>query len=213
MMDISNLATSMVAFTVLGLTGSAVATADEQSKIKTTEINTVQVNELGITLFGIDTLDEMIIELQGEIELEKIKQQTIRVAEWAEADAFAEKQLLLDGLLAELFSYVGKTPYGFGDTPARWDCSGLTKWYLAQRGVEVVHSATAQIQGKALIDAPLPGDLVGFKKYGSSEYFHIGVYIGGGMMIHSANPNKDTAFQSITEFADSENSIAVFVRY
>lgn len=212
-MDMSNLATSMVAFTVFSLTGSAAAIVDEQSKIETKITELPEVRQTGFPLMGIDALDEMIVEIEGAIEIEKAKQQTIRIQEWAEADEFAEKQQTLDGIIAKLFNYVGKTPYGFGDTPEVWDCSGLTKWFLSQRGIEVPHSATAQVVGKALIDSPLPGDLVGFKKYGSSDYFHIGVYIGGGMMIHSANPNKDTVFQSISEFAESENSMSVFVRY
>jgi len=212
MMDITHLATSMVAFTVLGLTGaSAAATVDEQEIPKNTIGPAINVSNMPLT--GISEIDLVIADYEGQAQLEKQQQETLRIQEWAESDAFAEKQVELDGVIAELFTYVGKTPYGFGDTPRNWDCSGLTKWFLEQRGIEVTHSATAQIVGKVLRDTPLPGDLVGFKKYGSSEYFHIGVYIGGGMMVHSANPNKDTVFQSISEFADFENSLAVFVRY
>jgi hypothetical protein len=211
-MDLNNLATSMVAFTVLGLSGASASTkVDEQTMPENIAEPTISILEMNLT--GISEIDILIADYEGRLELERQQQETLRVQEWAEADVFAEKQMELDGVIAELFTYVGKTPYGFGSTPKAWDCSGLTKWFLSQRGIEVVHSATAQIIGKAFRYAPLPGDLVGFTKYGSSEYFHVGVYIGGGMMIHSANTNSGTVFQSVSQFADSENSLAVFVRY
>jgi cell wall-associated NlpC family hydrolase len=164
-------------------------------------------------LMGIDPLDEIIATYNGKVALESAQQETVRVEEWADADAFASKQLLIDQVLAELFSYVGKTPYGFGATPLVWDCSGLTSWYLNELGISVKHSATAQMKNKIKIDSPLPGDLVGFKSAGSSSYYHIGVYIGAGMMIHSGNAKTGTRFTSVSKFSQSENIEAYFVRY
>lgn len=169
-------------------------------------------------------LAEMALRYEAELELEALRAETIeakadlvRAAEEAEADLYFEQQLSVDAAIAALWPHVGVTPYGFGTTPEIWDCSGLTQWYLAQRGItDVVHSATAQVRDirSTIVDAPIAGDLVAFQKKGASAtYFHIGVYIGGGMMIHASNPEKDTNLQLVQEFADSENSRVVYIRY
>jgi hypothetical protein len=146
----------------------------------------------------------------------KQKQKLLELEEWAEADEFANNQVEIDAAIAALWPHVNVTPYGFGITPDRWDCSGLTLWYLEQRGfTDIPHSATAQVRDyrSTIVDAPIAGDIVAFQKNGSSSYFHVAVYIGGGMMIHSANPNKDTVFEPIQPFADSENSKVVYLRW
>ncbi len=63
-----------------------------------------------------------------------------------------------------------------------FDCSGLTKYVFAQVGVSLPHYAAAQYQlGYAVSKEELqPGDLVFFRGLG-----HMGMYIGGGNMIHA----------------------------
>lgn len=168
-------------------------------------------------------LASIAMEYDYQLKLEEQKQQTLErqtaltiAQEQAEADLFEQYQLESDAAIAALWPHVGTTPYGFGKTPDRWDCSGLTLWYLEQRGItDVPHSATAQVRDirSKIVDAPIAGDLVAFQKYGSKSYFHIGVYVGGGYMIHAANSRTDTVFQSVESFADSENSRVVFIRY
>tara|TARA_B110000503_G_C6985862_1_gene345223 strand:+ start:30 stop:695 length:666 start_codon:yes stop_codon:yes gene_type:complete len=160
--------------------------------------------------------DYQLARTEQTINLLKAEQNLLETQELAEADVFEQYQVESDAAIAALWPYVGETPYGFGDTPNIWDCSGLTKWYLEQRGIQdIVHSATAQARDyrSTIVDAPIPGDLVAFQRYGSSEYFHIGVYVGGGMMIHAANPAKDTSFQQVQSFAESENSKVAYIRY
>ena len=168
-------------------------------------------------------LAELALQYEAQMTLEALRAETIEAkanlvnaAEDAEADLYYSQQLSVDAAIAALWPHVGKTPYGFGNTPLIWDCSGLTQWYLKHRGIDdVIHSATAQVRDirSAIVDAPIAGDLVAFQKSGASSYFHIGVYIGGGYMIHASNPQKDTNLQLVEEFADSENSKVVFVRY
>lgn len=168
-------------------------------------------------------LAELALQYEAQMTLEALRAETIEAkanlvnaAEDAEADLYYSQQLSVDAAIAALWPHVGKTPYGFGNTPLIWDCSGLTQWYLKHRGIDdVIHSATAQVRDirSTIVDAPIAGDLVAFQKSGASSYFHIGVYIGGGYMIHASNPQKDTNLQLVEEFADSENSKVVFVRY
>ena len=168
-------------------------------------------------------LAELALQYEAQMNLEALRAETIEAkanlinaAEDAEADLYYSQQLSVDAAIAALWPHVDKTPYGFGNTPLIWDCSGLTQWYLYHRGfTDVIHSATAQVRDirSEIVDAPIAGDLVAFQKSGASSYFHIGVYIGGGYMIHASNPQKDTNLQLVQEFADSENSKVVFVRY
>ncbi len=79
------------------------------------------------------------------------------------------------------------TPYGFaGETPGvSFDCSGLTKWAWGRAGVGMPHQSGAQYGSFAHVsqaDAQ-PGDLIFYY----SPIGHVGLYIGGGQMIHAPN--------------------------
>ena len=169
-------------------------------------------------------LAEMALQYDFQLEMEELraeayeaKAKLIQIAEEAEADIYYNQQIAVDEAITDLWKHVDKTPYGFGNTPLIWDCSGLTQWYLNHRGfTDVVHSATAQVRDirSQIVDAPIAGDLVAFQKFGATyDYFHIGVYIGGGLMIHASNPEKDTNLQTVSSFAESENSRVVYLRW
>ncbi len=77
-------------------------------------------------------------------------------------------------------------PYGWGDTgPDSYDCSGLTQWAYAQAGISIPRTSGAQSTfGTPVPRAQLqPGDLVFF----GSPVYHVGIYIGNGMMVHAPN--------------------------
>ncbi len=67
--------------------------------------------------------------------------------------------------------------------PRSFDCSGLTMWAYRQIGISLPHSSRAQINsGQRVSRSDLqPGDLVFF----GSPIHHVGMYVGGGMMIHA----------------------------
>lgn len=210
---------------LLALTGSA-ATADTPEANGTQQVQYIYV-EPEETFYdryaNKGPLAAITLEYEYNLELiaaeaDRLQEQQLLVElqEWAEADEFASAQVQIDAAIAALWPHVNVTPYGFGTTPNRWDCSGLTLWYLEQRGfTDIPHSATAQVRDirSKVVDAPIAGDIVAFQKNGSSSYFHVGVYIGGGMMIHAANPNKDTVFEAVQPFADFENSKVAYIRY
>lgn len=119
----------------------------------------------------------------------------------------------MDQALQDLRSYVGKSPYGFGSTPQRWDCSGLTLWfYETYRGIQLPHSATAQMREGEIVDAPIPGDLVAFSYANSNSAFHIGIYVGSGLFIHSKNHAADTVLETVDGFAKNNIKVA-YIRY
>ncbi|WP_340558723.1 C40 family peptidase [Streptomyces sp. GSL17-111] len=76
------------------------------------------------------------------------------------------------------------TPYGWGATgPDAYDCSGLTQAAWRAAGVSLPRTTYTQVDaGRRVSRAELaPGDLVFFYQ-GLS---HVGLYIGGGQMIHA----------------------------
>lgn len=70
--------------------------------------------------------------------------------------------------------------------PNAFDCSGLTMMAWAQAGVSLPHSSSMQFSGGRKIDRNdlQPGDLVFYY----SPISHVGIYIGGGKIVHAANP-------------------------
>lgn len=76
------------------------------------------------------------------------------------------------------------TPYRWGGTtPAGFDCSGLMLWSWAQAGVSLPRTSGAQrsYTQRISFDQLQPGDLV----FSGNPVYHVGMYIGGGQMIHS----------------------------
>jgi cell wall-associated NlpC family hydrolase len=86
--------------------------------------------------------------------------------------------------LAAAYSVIG-TPYVYaGASPETgFDCSGFTMWAWAHAGVSLPHSSASQYAYLPHVDRSelVPGDLVFFY----SPISHVGMYVGGGQMIHS----------------------------
>jgi cell wall-associated NlpC family hydrolase len=93
--------------------------------------------------------------------------------------------------------YLG-VPYVYGGaSPSGFDCSGLVMYCYAQVGVGLSHGATDQQHASTPvpISALQPGDLVFF---GSASYsHHVGIYVGGGSMIHAPHTGAVVSYGSI----------------
>ena len=88
---------------------------------------------------------------------------------------------------------VGK-PYVFGGSgPSVFDCSGLTMTAWAQAGVYLPHSASMQYGATTRVSSLQPGDLVFFY----SDISHVGIYVGGGIFVHAANPTDGVVAESL----------------
>ncbi|MFF2651005.1 NlpC/P60 family protein [Streptomyces sp. NPDC058045] len=94
-------------------------------------------------------------------------------------------------------SALGK-PYVWGATgPHAYDCSGLTLAAYRAAGISLPRTTYAQINaGHRVSKGQLrPGDLVFFY----SGISHVGIYIGGGQMIHAPNPSAPVRIAPINQ--------------
>ncbi|MGK5548690.1 NlpC/P60 family protein [Streptomyces sp. URMC 127] len=99
--------------------------------------------------------------------------------------------------VAFAYSALGK-PYVWGATgPAAFDCSGLTQAAWQAAGVSLPRTTYTQINtGRRVSRGALaPGDLVFFY----SGISHVGLYVGGGKMIHAPHPGAPVRIAPIDE--------------
>ncbi|MBA0054270.1 glycoside hydrolase [Streptomyces sp. AJS327] len=96
--------------------------------------------------------------------------------------AFAKKEL-------------GK-PYVWGATgPSSYDCSGFTQaaWRTAGISLPRVTYDQVEVGTKVAKSDMKPGDLIFFY----DDISHVGIYVGGGQMIHASKPGDDVKYESI----------------
>lgn len=89
----------------------------------------------------------------------------------------------------------GSYVYG-GSQFRRTDCSGLTMQCYAQVGMSISHSVSYQstLGKRVSLNNMQPGDLI-IMNYRS----HVGMYVGGGKMVHAMNPYKGIRVEPISK--------------
>ncbi len=88
------------------------------------------------------------------------------------------------GVVSLAYSLIG-TPYvSGGSSPSGFDCSGFTSYLFRQYGITLARSSSAQAGGGTRVSGlanAQPGDIICYPG-------HVGVYIGGGQIIHANVP-------------------------
>lgn len=94
-------------------------------------------------------------------------------------------------VIATMKSVLGAPYVWAAEGPDTFDCSGLMMWAWAKNGVQLPR--TSQMQAKFGTASSLAtikaGDLV-LSDWGSGPNSHVGMYIGGGQLIHTPRPGQ-----------------------
>lgn len=203
---------------LLATTGSA---ANADAPIATIKATTVTYEFAAPATSLLDKLDDFahlklkINTLETTVEDKDKQLYIVKAQKELALDAQRETYVTIDQAIADLYQYVGTTPYVLGaSTTSAWDCSGLTRWfYETYRGMTLEHSATSQRNLGTEVDAPIPGDIVAFTHPLSKNAYHVGIYIGGGKMIHAINASRDTVVDDVVAFAENQDSKVAYIRY
>jgi cell wall-associated NlpC family hydrolase len=88
-------------------------------------------------------------------------------------------------------------PYRFASSVpgVAFDCSGLTAYAWATAGVSLPHQSRNQYSSLPHVPASeaQPGDLIFYY----SPISHVGIYLGGGMMIHSPQSGSTVSYAQV----------------
>lgn len=98
-------------------------------------------------------------------------------------------------IVATAREWIG-VPYRWGgNTRAGVDCSGLTRAVFGAHGIKLprVSAAQATKGRKASAAQAQPGDLVAF----GAPVHHVGIYIGGGQMIHAPHTGTRVRVEAV----------------
>jgi cell wall-associated NlpC family hydrolase len=80
------------------------------------------------------------------------------------------------------------TPYvPGGEAPGGVDCSGLVRYVYRQAGIRLPRTTAELFQAGQSQRQVLPGDLLFFRTDASGQISHVGIYAGGGRMIHASS--------------------------
>ena len=92
-----------------------------------------------------------------------------------------------DAIVATALDGLGGAYVWGGKSYGAWDCSGFTSWVFAKHGIKLTAYTYAMKNELRPTANPQPGDIV-FQ----NGYSHVGIYLGGGMMISALNPTNGT---------------------
>ncbi|MEU5383189.1 NlpC/P60 family protein [Kitasatospora cineracea] len=98
--------------------------------------------------------------------------------------------------LAAAVSKIG-SPYVYGSTgPGTFDCSGLMYWSWRQAGVTLPRTSQEQASAgrRVSLAEARPGDLVIF----FNDRHHVGMYAGGGVVVHAPHPGARVRYESVS---------------
>lgn len=91
--------------------------------------------------------------------------------------------------------------YGGASPSTGFDCSGFVMYVYAQIGISLPHySGSQQQMGTPVsMSALQPGDLV----FRGNPAYHVGIYVGGGSVIHSPHTGAVVSYQSVSSWTSA----------
>jgi cell wall-associated NlpC family hydrolase len=167
------------------LTATSLTIADRLAQVKTLEAKLAR--QSAIAKGKLAKAEKLLSQLRRE-DRERLARLAREEEDADQASSLAAaKKIAVSGragiAMKFAFKQIGDR-YIFGaDGMKYWDCSGLTMRAYQSAGVNLPHSSAAQSRmGKSIpFSKKQPGDLLFF----GSPVSHVGIYIGGGKMVHA----------------------------
>lgn len=146
------------------------------------------------------------VKISGSVNTKKTGKYTITYTVKDKAGNTTKKTLKVEvydpeikngaGIIATAKSKLG-TPYRWGATgPSSFDCSGFTQWVYKKNGKSIPRTSSAQKNAgtRISISKAKPGDIVW-------RPGHVGIYVGGGRVIHAPSSGKTVSYTSASGFS------------
>lgn len=118
------------------------------------------------------------------------------------------------GIVAAAYSALG-VPYVYASSSmSGFDCSGLTSWVYRQIGISISRSSSGyyNIGESVAYENVQPGDVIAMdtrKGDGKTSITHVGIYVGGGQMIHASSTNKKVVITSLANYLNYTKLITI----
>ena len=162
------------------------------------------------------TLEEEAKELAEKAEREQRETQAAQVENIVEeivvvppAVTYTSNESLRQEIVNYALQYVGNRYVSGGRSLAGGtDCSGFTCFVYADFGYSISRTPSGQMSGSGRsigYEEIQPGDIICYSSNGGKSCTHVGMYIGNGQIVHSANSRKGV----IISGADFEPIIGV----
>ena len=92
------------------------------------------------------------------------------------------------------YTYGGTTPSG------GFDCSGFAQYVCRECGYSIGRTCSNQLNNGTVVsrDELQVGDLIFFNNTSNGSVGHVGIYIGGGSIVHAANSRRGVTTDTIT---------------
>lgn len=164
------------------------------------------------------TLEEEAKELaekaereQREMEMQAAQEENIaeEIVVVPPAVTYTSNEVLRQEIVNYALQFVGNRYVSGGRSLAGGtDCSGFICFVYADFGYSISRTPSGQMSGSGRsigYEQIQPGDIICYSSNGGKSCTHVGMYIGNGQIVHSANPRKGV----ITSSADFEPIIGV----
>ena len=117
------------------------------------------------------------------------------------ATTYTSNEELRQGIIDYAMQYLGnRYVHGGSSLSGGTDCSGFTCFVYAEFGYSISRTPGGQYSGagRGISSEELqPGDIVCYSSNGGKSCTHVGLYIGGGQIIHSANSRKGVIISAV----------------
>ena len=114
---------------------------------------------------------------------------------------YTSNEELRQGIIDYAMQYLGnRYVHGGSSLSGGTDCSGFTCFIYAEFGYSISRTPGGQYSGagRSISSEELqPGDIVCYSSNGGKSCTHVGLYIGDGQIIHSANSRKGVIISAV----------------